>query len=99
MDCFELVENKLYVHYEPTNDLELFSEYCVDLLHSSFQHIYLIFDSSVSMIHSLYVGAIIHLAVASMAHEKTLHIRCSDETARWLRVMGGECLEWIINDF
>lgn len=99
MDCFKIDNNKIYILYEPINDLDIFAKNCMEMLAENCEEdVYVIMDDSVDTISSAYIGVLMSCAMLSNLAGKKLHIKCNENLKRIVNMLDGHKLMEFINN-
>lgn len=99
MDCFLINENKMYITYEPINDLDEFARHCMLMLAQTHNpEIYIIIDDSVNCIASSYIGVLMSCAMLSNQTGKKFHIVCNKNIKKLIGVLDGHKLMKFIDE-
>lgn len=93
MKCFKTENNKMYILYEPSNDLDEFAKSCMEMLANTIDlEVYIIIDNSVGSISSSYIGVLMSSAMLSAHMGKEFHIQCSDNLKKLINMLDGHKL-------
>ncbi|MBD3406172.1 MAG: hypothetical protein GF411_08650 [Candidatus Lokiarchaeota archaeon] len=92
-NCFKIDNNKMYIQYEPINDLDEFASTCMKMLAAANEkEVYIIMDESVNSIASSYVGVLMSCAMLSNQMGRKLHIKCNSTLKRLIDILDGHKL-------
>lgn len=92
MDNFRIEGNKLFVDFEPINELSEMSKQCYYLLDSEHKNIEIYFSDTVFFLSSNYIGVLMMTAAIAKIRKKSLRISCTNRLARMLTIIGGSTL-------
>ena len=91
--CFQIDGNKIYVHYEPINDLDEFAKSCMKMLaETEDPEVYIVMNNSVDTIASSYIGVLMSCAMLSDQMGKKLHIKCNESLKKLIDILDGHKL-------